>query len=346
MSRPPVAVAIDAPRWTDAVLSADLDDGRVRCELCPHRCVLADGETGVCRVRRNSGHRLQTATFAATVTHLDAIERKPLYHFRPGSQVLTLAAPGCTLRCNYCLNHELSQYGRVEGIPWTGQAVDPAALLERAGRHRAAIGFSYTEAALAVELTVALSGRDDVPLVWKTNGFLTPRAVDLVAPLLSAVNVDVKAADEAAHQRLTGAALAPVLDAVERFRSHGVWVEVATPLIPDVNDDPRQWRRTADRLAAIDPDLPWHLLRFTPDFRMGRYPPTPPAALERAAEVGKEAGLRYVYVERALGDEGRRTRCPQCDTAVVDRGIWQTMTVALVDGACPRCHRTVAGRWD
>jgi pyruvate formate lyase activating enzyme len=161
-------------------------------------------------------------------------------------------------------------------------------------------------------------------------------------------NVDVKAADEAAHRRLTGESLRPVLDAVERFRGAGVWVEVSTPLIPGVSAEPAAIAAIARRLASIDPDIPWHLLRFTPDFRMRRPPPTGPDALAAAVAAGRAAGLRFVYVERALGPAGRATRCPGCDTVLVERGIWETSAVALAGAAgdaCPRCDRQIPGRW-
>ncbi|WP_433372136.1 AmmeMemoRadiSam system radical SAM enzyme [Actinoplanes sp. CA-142083] len=335
-----------APAWTPALLSTALGDDRLRCDLCPHRCELAEGETGACHVRRHHRGRLETASFATTVTHLDPIERKPLFHVRPGSRVLTLAAPGCTFRCNYCLNHAISQYGREESVPWSARPADVAGLRARAVAERAAVGFSYTEAALALELSLAIAEEPGVSLVWKSNGFLTPEAIDLIAPRLLAINIDLKAADERGHRQLTGAPLAPVLAAIERFRRLGVWVEVASPLIPGIADEPRHWRSMAGALADIDRDIPWHLVRFTPDFRMGRFAPTPPSSLAEAAAAGREVGLRFVYVERALGAEGRRTRCPTCDATVVDRGVWQTMEVAVVAGSCAGCGTDIPGRWE
>lgn len=345
------------PVWRPAILGVARGDGRVLCELCPHGCDLRPGQTGSCRVRRNRAGVLETATFAAAVTHLDAIERKPLYHVRPGSMVLTSAAPGCTFTCDYCINYRLSQYGRpavlaVDGESaddsWLGDPADPAALVAQALRENALLGFSYTEPGLAPELTLALAELAEpagVPLVWKTNGFLTPQAVELVGPVLEAVNVDVKAAAEGPHRRLTGASLAPVLDTIERFRAAGVWVEVSTPLIPGVSDQPDQLATIARTLAAIDPQMPWHLLRFVPDFRMRQPPPTLPSALDAARQVGRDAGLEFVYVERALGQDGRDTRCPACSTVVVARGIWETVEYRIRGGTCPNCAWPIPGRW-
>ncbi|WUI02580.1 radical SAM protein [Spirillospora sp. NBC_00431] len=333
-----------APTWRTALLASDEDEGRVRCELCPFHCVLADGRTGPCRVRRNSGGTLETATFTAAVTHLDAVERKPFYHLSPGAKVLTVAGPGCTFSCGYCINHRLSQYGREETAPWTGTPALPSELAERARAAGAMLGLSYSEPALAPELTLALA-EHGLPIVWKSNGFLTPRAIELVAPVLTAVNIDVKAADSGAHRRLTGAPLEPVLEAIAHFRDAGVWVEVCTPLIPGVSSSPGQLETIATALAAVSPTVPWHLLRFTPDFKMRRERPTAPAELASAREIGHQAGLQYIYVERALGAEGRRTVCPECGGVLVERGIWDGALSRLVDGACPDCGTRVPGHW-
>ncbi|MBA2324881.1 MAG: radical SAM protein [Pseudonocardiales bacterium] len=335
------------PVWRPAVLGT-VRDGRLGCELCPFGCTLAPGQHGLCRVRRNHGGELQTATFSVAARHLDAIERKPFYHVRPGTSVLTTAAPGCTFRCGYCVNHRLSQYGRPGAPDWLGEPARPAELVAEAAAHGVAVGLSYTEPGLAPELTLALAEHAapaGVPILWKSNGFLTPAAIDLVAPALLAVNIDVKAADDDAHRRLTGAPLAPVLDAIGRFRAAGVWVEVSTPLVPGTASDPADLRAIAGLLAAIDPAMPWHLLRFTPDFRMAAEVPTLPAALDTARMIGREAGLRFVYVERALGPAGRNTACPRCENVVVERGIWNTVHTTITGGRCPRCALPLPGHW-
>ncbi|MEV4515512.1 AmmeMemoRadiSam system radical SAM enzyme [Dactylosporangium sp. NPDC049525] len=336
------------PVWEAAVLGRPGPDGHVTCELCPEACDLAPGQTGVCAVRRNHDGALQTSTSAASVQHVDAVERKPFFHVRPGGRVLTLAAPGCTFRCNYCVNHRLSQYGRDAGISWTARPVQPADLVARARADGLMLGLSYAEPALAIELTLGLAeaaGPDGPPVLWKSNGYLTAAAADLVAPALTAVNIDVKAAREAPHRRLTGAPLAPVLRTVERLRAAGVWVEVTTPLIPSVSDSDDDVRAIARWLAGLDPAIPWHLVRFVPDYRMRRPDPTAPERLRRAAQLAREAGIQQVYCERALGPDGRSTRCPRCDTRVVERGVWETLSDDLVAGTCPACHTTIPGRW-
>lgn len=321
---------------------------RVQCLLCPLRCTLSDGESGPCGVRRRNGAELETATFATTVRHLDAVERKPLFHYRPGSHCLTLAAPGCTFRCDYCINHRVSQYGRDPGVRWTGAPVDAAAVVADAAAERAAVALSYTEPSLALELTLALaeSGRPlGVPVLWKSNGFLTPEAVELAAGAVAAVNVDLKTVDEARHLELTGARVGPVLETLRGLYERGVWLEVSTPLIPGISAAPEELRPIAEAVAALGPGVPWHLGRVSPAYRRTGHAPTPPADLAAGVRVGREAGLHHVYVERALGADGRATRCPHCRAVLVERGIWSLERNRIESGACPSCGTAVDGRW-
>ncbi|MEU4927288.1 radical SAM protein [Streptomyces yokosukanensis] len=334
-------------QWTPAVLHRQRH-GLVQCLLCPFRCALKDGETGLCGVRRRSGDRLETATFASSVRHWDTVERKPLYHYRPGTPCLTLAAPGCTFACDYCINHRMSQYGRVDSVRWDAAPVDPRDVVGEAAGRRGCVAISYTEPSLAIELTAALaeSGRPlGVDVVWKSNGFLTAEAVDLAARHVAAVNVDVKTLDEHDHRALTGARPGPVLDSLAGLRERGVWVEVSTPLIPGLTAGPGTLRPIARTLAALDPAIPWHLVRATPAHRRTGHAPTPVADLAAGVRIGHEEGLRHVYVERALGADGRATRCPRCRTAVVARDVWALDENALDDGRCPRCGTAVEGRW-
>jgi len=338
-----------APEWGPALLGDGDGTGAIVCAVCPHECRLRPGQTGRCGVRRHDArHGFQTATYAVSAAHIDAIERKPLYHVRPGGTVLTIGTPGCSLRCDFCLNHRLSQYGQVSGVRWTGSTADAAAIVEAACAVDSDIAMSYSEPSLAVELALDIAQHAlprGVRLLWKSNGFMTARALDLVSPVLDAVNIDVKAAYDRDHRRITGVSLAPVWNSIARLRSSGVWVEVSTPLVPGAATADAQLRAIASRLASIDRDIPWHVLRFTPDFRMQQECPTAPAALARAVEIGHEAGLRFVYVERALGDAGRATVCPCCGVYAVERDIWQTRSCRIVAGACAECGTLIAGRW-
>jgi pyruvate formate lyase activating enzyme len=324
------------------------EGGRLVCELCPFRCALAEGGVGLCRVRRRRGDGLETATFASAVSHWHPIERKPFYHFRPGRRALTLAAQGCTFRCDYCQNSRISQYGRDDAAAWSGRPVDPADLVAQAQRQGALLALSYSEPSLAAELTLALwaeAQATGVEIVWKTNGFITPEALDRLAPALAAVNVDLKAVDDAAHRKLTGAPVAPVLDSLRGYADRGVWLEVSTPLIPGFNTDRAALYALAEAVCAVGRDTPWHLLRFHPDYRRLDAAPTSPELLAQACAIAREVGLRYVYVERALGEAGRNTYCPGCGGLAVSRLAGALDQLKLLDGACAACGQPIAGRW-
>jgi pyruvate formate lyase activating enzyme len=226
--------------------------------------------------------------------------------------------------------------------------VEAAEVVDAAAREGACIALSYSEPSLAIELTLALSalGRErGVDVIWKTNGFLTPEALAMAGPALAAVNIDVKAASDDRHRELTGAPLAPVLASLRALYGQGVWVEVSTPLIPRVSSSPSDLAQIAAVIASVDPGIPWHLLRFTPTYRRSDDLPTLPDALAAGVRIGREAGLRYVYVERALGEAGRATCCPGCGDTVVSRGLWSLRELRLRDGACHRCGTTLEGRW-
>jgi pyruvate formate lyase activating enzyme len=340
------AAATTEPQWRAGRFSRQ--NGRlVQCTLCPHLCALEEGEVGQCGTRRRRGEIIETATYAASVRHLDCIEKKPFYHFRPGTKVLTVAAPGCSFSCHYCQNYRLSQVGHVKHLAWTALPVEPEDLVREAKANGAAIGFSYSEPSLAAELTLdvaALGRRDGVDVVWKTNGFMTAETLERMAPSLSAVNIDIKAANDVSHRRLTGAARGPVIEALRYFVQTGTWVEVSTPVIPGVNADPASLRSIAETIAEIGVDIPWHLGRFNPDFRMNAARPTLPGELDRAKQIADAAGLLYVYVERATGGS-RNTTCPRCHALIVERAIWRTVRVLIESGKCSRCGFQISGRW-
>jgi pyruvate formate lyase activating enzyme len=338
------------------------------CTLCPFGCELGDGDTGRCHVRRRRGDRIETATFATAAWHLQPIERKPFYHVRPGSRVLTVAAPGCMFRCTYCQNFRISQVGRDPRAGWQARPLAPADLVAAARDAGAAIAFSYSEPVLAAELTLAAAAgarAAGIPVLWKTNGFASTEAALRLATALDAACVDLKHVDDAAHRRLTGAPVRPVLDTLATWRAAGLWLEIATPLIPGFNTDPTTLRALARHVRALGPDTPWHLLRFHPDYRLQDAPPTHPELLAMARDIARDEGLAHVYVERALGEDARHTRCPGCGDVLVQRDFdsglgdglgrgdggpgrdrWRIRAAGLQNGRCARCHRPIPGRWE
>jgi pyruvate formate lyase activating enzyme len=335
----------------EALLYDRLDDNEVRCRLCCHRCVIADGKRGLCRVRENRGGVLHSLVYGRLVArHVDPIEKKPLYHFLPGSLSYSIATVGCNLRCRFCQNADIAQLpadrgGAIIGDEATSEAVVAAA--EREGCR--SISYTYTEPTVFFEFaleTARLARGRGLRNVFVTNGYMTPEAIDLLAPVLDAANVDLKGFSQKYYKGICGADLAHVQETLRRMRGAGIFVEVTTLIVPGLNDDPAELEALAGFLAGdLGPDTPWHISRFHPTYRLTDRPPTPVATLHRAHAIGRAAGLRYVYVGNVPGDEGESTRCPGCGAMLVERRGFRVGKMRLKDGHCADCGTVIEGVW-
>jgi len=333
-----------------AAHAENLGDGRVRCGLCPHECELKPGKLGVCRTRRNDGGALRVLTYGRLrAVAVDPIEKKPLCHYRPGSETFSVASVGCNLRCPFCQNHGLSQALRDEapelaeaGRRWTAEEIVGAAVEQRC----TSISFTYSEPILSFELArdvAALAIPAGLELVFVTNGQVRPGPARELAGFLAAANVDLKCFSERDYTDVLGGSFAAVTGAIEILRGQGVWVEVTTLVVPGFNDQDDQLRAVADFLVRVDPAIPWHVSRFHPDYKWIDRPATPPATLARAREIGRDAGLRYVYTGNIPGDDGEKTRCPGCGDVVIDRVGYRVRAARTVAGRCPACGEAIEG---
>ncbi len=322
----------------------------VRCYLCGHRCTIRPGQTGACRVRRNTGGRLETLNYESVVAvNIDPIEKKPLYHFLPGSRSLSVAAAGCNFQCAFCQNWQISQLPQTGKVD-TGVTVEPARLVEEAVSHGcASISYTYTEPTVFFELaydTAGLAKAAGLGNCFVSNGFMTPEAVRAIAPVLDAINVDLKAFRDETYRRVMKGRLEPVLECLRTLVAEGVWVEVTTLVVPGLNDSEAELGDIARFIAGeLGPDVPWHISRFHGDFQMADTPATPIATLQRAREIGQDAGLRYLYIGNAYLPGAGDTRCPQCDSVVLKREGLGLAENHLADGTCPTCATAIAGRW-
>jgi pyruvate formate lyase activating enzyme len=324
------------------------DDLRVRCNLCSHRCVIAPGRSGACCVRENVDGTLYTLAYDRTISqNVDPIEKKPLFHFLPGSQSYSIATVGCNFRCAFCQNWEISQFPRLQGeVP--GRPATPAQIAQAARRAGcASIAYTYTEPTIYAEyaLDTAREARElGLRNVFVSNGYMTEELLGLMAGLIDGINVDLKAGRGEFYRRVSGAAFEPVLENLTRIQRLGIWLEVTTLIIPNLNDSDEELGWVAHYLFQnLGPDVPWHISRFYPQYRMVSTPPTPASTLERALRIGREAGLHYVYVGNLPGHDSESTRCPSCGTTVIRRHGYHTEIVALRHGACARCGTTIAG---
>lgn len=338
-----------ASRNHEAMLYKKLDDLAVRCELCGHQCRIEAGKYGVCRVRQNMGGMLVSRNYGRLVAaHADPIEKKPLYHFLPGSRSMSIAAAGCNFQCSFCQNWQISQLGQ-DGRPDAGEPAEPASIVRAAQAEKCrSISYTYTEPTVYFEMaydTARLAKRAGLRNVFVSNGYLTPLAVATVAPYLDAINVDLKAFRDETYRRVMKARLQPVLDCLRAVRAAGIWLEVTTLVVPGMNDSSDELRDIARFLAqALSPDVPWHISRFHGDYKMTTAGPTPPATLDKAVDIGREEGLRHIYVGNIYGGAAD-TLCPRCGLAVVERAGFAASAVRLKRGACPDCGTAIPGVW-
>jgi pyruvate formate lyase activating enzyme len=325
-----------------------LDDGALRCTLCPLRCRLADGERGRCRVRENRGGTGYTLAYGnPCLVQLDPVERKPFFHVLPGTRALSVSTAGCPLACRFCEVWDMALVAPEEVVAYD---LPPETLV----RHALAVGatsvsFAFGEPVAFFEYaldTAALARSAGLRVLVHTSGYLEEGPLAALAPLVDAVNVDLKAFDDGFYRELCGAELAPVLRSLRFLHGAGVHVELTNLVIPTLNDDADQVRSMSRWIAdELGPDVPLHFSRFYPLYQLANLPPTPVSSLDRARAIAREEGLRYVYVSRVTGHEGEDTFCPHCGATVIARLGFMVEDVALDGGCCRACGGPIAGRW-
>lgn len=331
----------------EAMLYERQAEGRVQCHLCPHACRIDDGSRGLCQVRENRAGTLYSLVYGrTTVQHVDPIEKKPLFHFHPGSSTYSLATHGCNFHCQYCTNWQVSQMPSAAfpdaSVDATPEAIVAAAQL--AGCH--SLAYTYVEPTIFFEYAddiARLAHAAGLANVYKTNGFMSTTMLDLARPYLDAANVDLKTFRDATYQRL-GGRLQPVLDSLCHMRALGIWLEVSTVVIPGVNDEDAELRDIAAFIAeALGRETPWHIARFFPAYQMAQVPPTPLATLHGARAIGHAAGLRYVYLGNVLEEGAQDTSCAVCGHLLIRRRGVRLLDKALHAGGCPACGTPLPG---
>lgn len=334
---------------TPALLWRQLKGDTVQCRLCSHFCRIEAGKTGLCGVRRNDGGNLVTLSYdKIAALHLDPIEKKPLFHFLPGTTTLSLGTPGCNLSCAFCQNWSLSQPPR-QGLPIEGRPIPPRDIVRMAHASGAAsIAYTYSEPTVFYELmleTATLARQDGLANIMVSNGFQSPECIDALNGLIQAANIDLKAFREEFYRDICGARLKPVLDNLVHMRRLGWHVEVTTLVIPDENDSDAELGDIARFLCTeLGPDVAWHVSRFHPCHRMSNHRPTPLDTLRRAFDIGRAAGLAHVFVGNVPGSGLENTVCPGCGRTIVERSGFEVLRNRLRHGACPDCGREIIGR--
>ncbi len=323
-------------------------EDRVRCNLCRFHCVIADQRVGRCGVRQNQNGTLYSLVYGQTISeNVDPIEKKPLYHFHPGSRSLSIATVGCNFRCLHCQNAEISQWPHERsGIP--GTTMTPAEVVGHAvNSGSVSIAYTYTEPTIFYEYafdTAVLARESGVKNVFVTNGYTTTRALEEIAPYLDAANVDLKGFSDKAYRKVTGASLQGVLDCLLDYKRLGVWLEVTTLVIPGHNDSEEELKQIASFVAdELGKDVPWHVSAFYPTYKMQDKPPTPVATLYKARQAGLDAGLHYVYLGNVSAAGTSDTICPGCGATVIRRQRLQFFETELMGNRCQHCQYELAG---
>lgn len=334
----------------ECLLYESRDNRDVRCLTCAHRCLIKPGKRGICHVRENRDGVLYALNYGKVIArNVDPIEKKPLFHFYPGSTSYSIATVGCNFRCLFCQNADISQMPRDQGIIY-GREIPPEAIVEDAVRHGClSISYTYTEPTIFLEYAydvMVLAKKEGVKNVFVTNGYMSEETIRLIKGMLDGANVDLKAFNDKFYREQCGARLEPVLSSIGLLKEAGVWIEITTLLIPGLNDNQDELKELARFIRSIDPSIPWHISRFHPAYKALNIPPTPLESLRRARQIGISEGLKYVYTGNVPGDEGENTFCPQCGTRVIARiGFSSRRTGLTDDGRCSSCGYNIEGVW-
>ncbi|MBC7190667.1 AmmeMemoRadiSam system radical SAM enzyme [Candidatus Aerophobetes bacterium] len=323
-----------------------LEDGKVKCMLCPHTCVLEEGKRGICGARENKQGKLFSLVYGKVISlAIDPIEKKPLYHFLPGEDALSLATAGCNFRCLNCQNYTISQNFKEKEIP--GEKISPEQLVRIALERRTKIiAYTYTEPTIFYEYaydTCFLAKKEGIRNVFVTNGYIMPEPLKEISPFLDGANVDLKSIREEVYRRVCGGKLQPVLESIKLMKELGIWVEITTLVIPGINDKEEEFEKLAEFICQLDPGIPWHISRFYPAYKMQDYPWTPVEKLHRARKIGLEKGLKYVYTGNVPGEESENTFCPVCGRKIIQRRGFYVERIEMKNGKCLFCESTIEG---
>ena len=323
------------------------DGKEVSCFLCSHHCRIPNRGSGVCYVRENRDGVLYTTAYGRTIAaHVDPIEKKPIFHYLPGTDSFSFATVGCNFRCSFCQNWQISQFKEAKDAALKSAEMSPEEIVKQAeDNHCRSISYTYTEPTIFFEYaydTCRLAREKGLGNIFVTNGYMTEEALDTIRPYLDAANVDLKAYSEEYYRKVCGAKLKYVLDSIRRMKERGIWVEVTTLVLPGMNDSRDELSKIASFIAGVGVDIPWHISRFHPDYRMTGLDATPAKTLKMAEDIGKAAGLRYVYIGNMAEEEN--TYCYSCGALLIRRIGFSVLENRLKDARCPECRTVLDGK--
>jgi pyruvate formate lyase activating enzyme len=319
-----------------------------RCQLCAQECILRSGEKGKCRARMNVEGEMRSLVYGRPLAiHVDPIEKKPFYHFLPGSTAFSLGTAGCPLRCKFCQNWEISQSSPEDHRT---SFVSPAAIVDAAARRDApTVAFTYNEPTVFVEYLSDIAGiarKQKVRTVLISCGFMNSEPLTEMCSLLDAIKIDLKGFSEEFYRDVCGASLVPVLRSIKQISRSRVHLEIVNLVVPTLNDSPKMLEGLADWIVGeLGPDIPVHFTRFHPDYQLRNLPPTPVATLERARDIALRRGIRYPFVGNVPDHAGNHTYCPGCGKIVIRRSAFFVLEMNVGNGRCRFCEKPIPGVW-
>ncbi len=320
----------------EALLYQSLENKTVRCYLCAHRCRIEPGARGICRVRENRNGVLYTLAYGKTIArNIDPIEKKPLFHFLPGTLSYSLATRGCNFRCSFCQNWEISQRSGII----SGETIPPKKIVEEAIFYKCqSISYTYTEPTVFFEYAydiAKIARKRGLKNIFVTNGYQSPETVAMMKGVIDAANVDLKSFSKSFYTRICQARLEPVLETIRNMHTAGIAIEVTTLIVPGENDSPDELEEIAEFIAGVSVDIPWHISAFFPCYQMQNLQPTPAKMIYRAVEIGKKTGLHYVYSGNLIQSNYENSVCPYCGKIIVARSRFSILRIELnKEGHC------------
>lgn len=337
----------------ECILYKKLEEDKVNCTACKQKCIIQENSTGLCGIRLNKEGKLYLLVYGkAAASNIDPIEKKPLFHFLPGTEIFSIGTVGCNFGCEFCQNWEISQITRdnktdPKDIPNLGKDLPPEEIINQCKkRNIPSIAYTYNEPAIFFEYAydTAKLGKD-LKHVFVTNGYDSEEGLNKIHPHLDAMNIDIKSFDDNFYKKICKGQLQPVLDTIKTAHKLGIWLELTTLIIPTQNDSDKEIKQIAEFIAGIDKNIPWHVLAFYPDYKMLDIPPTTKESLLKAYNIGKEAGLNFVYVGNIDDEEHSSTYCPKCKTILIKRRGYSIQSIHFKDGRCTECNEKIPGVW-
>jgi pyruvate formate lyase activating enzyme len=331
-----------------ALFQQKIDQETVQCLLCPHQCLLKNNQAGICKVRKNIHGQLVSLNYEKIAAmHVDPIEKKPLYHFLPGSKSFSIAAVGCNLQCRFCQNHTLSVVENSSHI--YGEPVSPGQIIDKALEcHARSVSYTYSEPTVFFEFmleTAILAKQAGLKNIMVSNGYINAEPIDKIAPYLDAANIDLKAYSDSFYRKVCGGQLQPVLKTISHLKEKNIWVEVTTLIIPDLNTNVTDIASLISFLVKLDLNIPWHVSRFYPHYQLSQLPPTSEDIIFKIIDTALDMGLKYVYSGNIADDQYAHTYCPQCRQKIIERSGYQTKLQHFQLGICQKCQTPISGIW-